>query len=155
MSRLRIRRTVIATVVAASLAAGLSGCFFNPFDPAGSVEDAVEGAVEGATGGDLDVNLGELPEGFPSEVPLIDGKIVVAAGTGGDEGWFVTIETDSTDPVADATAALDAAGFTEQADLQGVEVEAVAVRTNGTYDVFVVGDQDGTVTYTVTQTAAG
>lgn len=150
MSSSRIRRSVAVAAVAIGLGVGLSGCFFNPFNPQGSVEDAVEGAVEGATGGDVSLG-GELPEGFPTEVPLIEGEIVFGAGTGGEEGWFVTIESDSTDPVADAAAALEAAGFTEQAGLEGVE--AVAVRTNGTYDVFVVGDEDGTVSYTVTPSA--
>ncbi|UOE45631.1 hypothetical protein [Agromyces larvae] len=150
MSIARIHRAFAATAVAAVLAVGLTGCV-NPFERMmqQGVEDAVEGAVEGATGGD--VALGELPEGFPeSEIPLIDGEIVFAAGapSEGEEGWLVTIKSTAADPLAEAIAELEAAGFTADPNLDGVDLQGMALRTNGTWTVWVGGDTDG-VAYTV------
>ncbi|WP_394552572.1 hypothetical protein ACDF64_17240 [Agromyces sp. MMS24-JH15] len=140
------RTGLAAALLAASVVIGLSGCF-NPVDAVQQgVEDAVEGAVEGATGGDVQIG-GDLPEGFPTEVPLVDGEIVAAAGTG--DGWVVTIRTDAADPVGDAVAALEAAGYVEDPEMAAIQVEGAALRSNGTWNVLVAGDTGG-VAYTVT-----
>ncbi|QEO15542.1 hypothetical protein FLP10_14695 [Agromyces intestinalis] len=153
MSTVRIHRALAAAGVSTVIAIGLTGCF-NPFERMvqQGVEDAVEGAVEGATGGD--VSIGELPSGFPeSEIPLIEGEVVFAAGAPNQEGegWLITIKSPAADPVADAVAKLEAAGFTTDPNLEGVDLQGMAIRTNGTWTVWVGGDTDG-VAYTVART---
>lgn len=52
-----------------------------------------------------------LPSSFPkSDVPVVDGKILVAQGDA-DTGWSVTVIPTSKTGFADAKAALEKAGF--------------------------------------------
>ena len=78
------------------------------------VQDAVNGAVQGATDGDVSLG-GALPDGWPAEIPVIDGEIKFGAGntTNGDQGWVVTIASGAADPLADAKQTLVDAGFEE------------------------------------------
>ncbi|WP_157008571.1 hypothetical protein [Agromyces laixinhei] len=138
------RRLGAAALIAALAVTGLSACFPNPAD---LVEQGVEDAVEGATGGDVSLG-GELPDGFPDSVALVDGDITFAAGAGGSEGWIVMIASTAADPVADAAAKLEAAGFTEDTTLSGEGASAV-VYSNGEYFVLVAGEGEA-VSYTVT-----
>lgn len=139
------RRAGSAAVIAVLAATMLSGCFPNPGD---LVNQGVEDAIEGATGGDVSLN-GELPADFPEAVALIDGDISFAAGAGASEGWVVMVTSSAADPVADAAAKLEAAGFTEDTTLSGDTASAV-VYSNGEYIVLLAGDGD-VVSYTVTQ----
>ncbi|ANJ26562.1 hypothetical protein ATC03_07355 [Agromyces aureus] len=145
-------RTALA-VAAAGLAAGLlTGCV-NPVE--GLVKNGVEGAIEDATGGDVSLG-GELPEGFPAEIPVVEGQITVGIGTGESNSWVVVVKSTEADPAAAASAALEGAGFTvdtsmtqEQRDaLTGGQLDA-NVYSNGTYLVLLT-TQDDTVSYTVT-----
>ena len=137
------RRMGIAAVIAVLTATMLSGCFPNPGD---LVNQGVEDAIEEATGGDVSLG-GELPADFPDSVVLIDGDISFAGGAGGD-GWIVMISSSAADPVADAAAKLEAAGFTQDTTLNGDTASAV-VYSNGEYLVLIAGDGD-VVSYTVT-----
>ena len=139
------RRAGAAAMLAAMTALLLSGCFPNPGD---LVNKGVEDAIEDATGGDVSLG-GELPADFPESVALIDGDIAFAAGAGGSEGWIVMIQSSAADPVADAAAKLEAAGFTEDTTLSGDNASAV-VYSNGEYIVLLAGDGEA-VSYTVTQ----
>ncbi|MCM3656167.1 hypothetical protein M3147_02765 [Agromyces mediolanus] len=139
----RLRLGVLAAT-AVFAATALTGCFANPVEDL--VNQGIEGAVEEATGGDVSLG-GELPADFPDDVPLVDGEIVFAAGTAG-EGWLVTMTSSSADPVADAVAALEAAGFAPDTTLSGADAGA-AVYANATYLVLVAGDGEN-VAYTVT-----
>ncbi|HEY9324180.1 MAG TPA: hypothetical protein VIP50_04550 [Agromyces sp.] len=137
------RRMGIAAVIAVLTATMLSGCFPNPGD---LVNQGVEDAIEEATGGDVSLG-GELPADFPESVVLIDGDISFAGGAGGD-GWLVMISSSAADPVADAAAKLEAAGFTQDTTLNGDTASAV-VYSNDEYLVLIAGDGD-VVSYTVT-----
>lgn len=137
------RRMGIAGVIAVLTATMLSGCFPNPGD---LVNQGVEDAIEEATGGDVSLG-GELPADFPESVVLIDGDISFAGGAGGD-GWLVMISSSAADPVADAAAKLEAAGFTQDTTLNGDTASAV-VYSNDEYLVLIAGDGD-VVSYTVT-----
>ncbi len=137
------RRMGIAAVIAVLTATMLSGCFPNPGD---LVNRGVEDAIEEATGGDVSLG-GELPADFPESVVLIDGDISFAGGAGGD-GWLVMISSSAADPVADAAAKLEAAGFTQDTTLNGDTASAV-VYSNDEYLVLIAGDGD-VVSYTVT-----
>jgi hypothetical protein len=135
--------------VAAS-AALLAGCAPGPLQDV--VGQRAEEAIEGATGGDVNLD-GGLPAGFPEEIPLIEGEISFSAGTGGTEGWVVSIEpaTSGGDPVAEARAALESAGFVPEQAFEGVDLGA-QVFSNGTHLVLLSGDA-AAVMYTVTPVA--
>jgi hypothetical protein len=144
-----IHRLVAAVAAVAASAALLAGCTPGPIQDL--VGQQAEQAIEGATGGDVSLG-GELPSNFPSEVPLIEGDVSFSAGTGGTEGWMVTISPASGgDPVADARAGLEAGGFVPEQAFEGVDVGA-QVFSNGTYLVLLAGDANGVV-YTVTPVA--
>lgn len=143
MSSLTIRsRAAIAVAIAGVAAALLTGC-----NPTEVLQQGVEDAVEGATGGD--VSLGELPDDFPESVPVIDGDVAVGAGGNSDApGWTVVITSTAADPMADAKAALEAAGFTDDEAITS-DGGGAAVYSNGEYSVLLVG-QGKSVSYTVT-----
>jgi hypothetical protein len=111
--------------------------------------------VQGATGGDVSLG-GKLPKDWPSEVPVIDGKILFGAGGSSDreKGWVVTIKSEAADPLADARKQLEDAGFVVDTDAaaSGGEIGVVAVK-NDNYGVLVAGSADG-VLYTVTPVSA-
>jgi len=138
-------RAAMAVVIAGLTASLLTGCFGNPVEDL--VNQGVEDAVEGATGGEVSLD-GELPADFPESVKLVEGDISFAGGTGTGEGWLVMVTSEAADPVADARAALEWAGFAEDTTVSGGGVGAV-VYSNDEYLVLVAGDGK-TVSYTVT-----
>lgn len=143
-----LTRASIAVAIAGVTATLLTGCLGNPVEEL--VQRGVEGAVEEATGGDVSLG-GELPAGFPTSVPLVDGDISLAAGAGGTEGWVVVITSSAAEPVADAAAALEAAGFAVDTSVAGAGMGAT-VYSNAEYIVLVAGEGT-TVSYTVTPKA--
>ena len=90
-----------------------------------------------------------LPNAEGRPIPLIEGDIGVGAGgsAGGDQGWVVTVTSSAADPMADAAAALEGAGFTEDAAMSGNSVDARTF-SDAEYDVVIAAVGD-TVTYTV------
>jgi len=136
----------MALALAALLAVGpaLAGC------SDAQVQDAVNGAVQGATDGDVSLG-GALPDGWPEEIPVIDGEIKFGAGntTNGDQGWVVTIASSASDPLADAKQMLVDAGFeadtSTSANVGDVGVESLK---NASFRVTLAGTPDG-VLYTV------
>ncbi|AMB59010.1 hypothetical protein AWU67_09235 [Microterricola viridarii] len=119
-----------------------------------AVGGAVSGAVKDASGGA--VSVGAMPEGWPSEVPVIEGDIVGGGkNPDGTAGWVVVIKSSAADPVADATAQLEAAGFAapegftpeKLPEVDGV-TGASYFAQNANYVVMVVGSEQG-VLYTV------
>lgn len=137
----RIGLALVAALAAGPLLAGCSG---------GQVQDAVNGAVQGATDGDVSLG-GALPDGWPTEIPVIEGELKFGAGntTDGDQGWVVTVASDATDPLADATQMLIDAGFEreESASINVGDLGLVAL-TSATFQVTLTGTPDG-VLYTV------
>ncbi|GAA1948460.1 hypothetical protein GCM10009717_13500 [Agromyces allii] len=151
MPRTAVRAAL--AVAAAGLAAGLlTGCV-NPVEDL--VQNGVEDAIEGATGGDVSLG-GELPEGFPAEIPVVEGQITVGIGTGDANGWVVVVDSTAADPAAAAASALEEAGFAEDTSMTQEQRDALTggqldanVYSNGTYLVLLTV-QDSTVSYTVT-----
>jgi hypothetical protein len=130
----------------AVLAAGpaLAGC------SDAQVQGAVNGAVQGATDGDVSLG-GALPDGWPAEIPVIDGEIKFGAGntTNGDQGWVVTVASSAADPLADAKQKLVDAGFEpDTGNSANVGDVGVAALKSATYTVTIAGTPDG-VLYTV------
>lgn len=98
MGRMNARaRAVAAVVVVGAAAFSLTGCFANPLD--GAMEkiadegssNAVEGLVEKATGGDVDVELGSIPEDFPDSVPLVTTDVVHSVSIDNEDGRGIAL----------------------------------------------------------------
>jgi hypothetical protein len=137
-------RMGLALVALLAVVPALAGC------TDAEVQDAVNGAVQGATDGDVSLG-GSLPDGWPAEIPVIDGEISFGAGniTNGDQGWVVTVASSAADPLADAEQMLVDAGFAPDTSTSAnVGDVGVVSLTNATYLVTVVGTPDG-VFYTV------
>ncbi len=120
-----LRAGAAAAILAAAVA--LTGC---------GAESSAERAVEKATGADVDIDKdgeevtvttedGEfstsasLPEGFPTDIPIIDGVVQqgVRSDQDGQQGYLVSVRSD-----ADAKTAGDAV----RADLLGAGFEKAA-----------------------------
>ncbi|TFC03477.1 hypothetical protein E3O42_06350 [Cryobacterium adonitolivorans] len=137
-------RMGLALVALLALAPALAGC------SDAQVQDAVNGAVQGATDGDVSLG-GALPDGWPAEIPVIDGEIKFGAGntTNGDQGWVVTVASGTADPLADAEQKLVDAGFEPDTNTSAnVGDVGVVALTNATYIVTIAGTSEG-VLYTV------
>ena len=136
---MRTRSTLfIPAVIAAALTiTSLAGCSSTGTD-GGSTSTATASASPTAA-------AEKLPADFPkSDVPLVDGIVLVARGDKND-GWSVTVQPKSKTGFADAGAALQKAGFTQQPGA----TDTKAVYTNGTYTV-AISTPGASVTYAVT-----
>lgn len=120
-TRTTMRASMAGSMVALA-AITLTGCGADPVEDAvqGAAENAVEKAVEnGATdgsGGDVDLDIGDdvaVPDSFPSELPLPDGKLLSAVTI--DEGTQLNYEIDDPAVAEDLAAQLASnAEFEEQ-----------------------------------------
>lgn len=97
------------------------------------------------------VTEGALPADFPSDIPVIDGPVLVAVDLG--TGWALWIGAD--DPATAferATAALEAAGFTQVAKLVS-DASSIASYSSESYQVQLMAGDDPThgsaVSYTI------
>ena len=139
--RLRMGLAVLAVL---AIGPALAGCSDE------AVQGAVNGAVQGATDGDVSLG-GTLPDGWPTEIPVIDGEIKFGAGntTNGDQGWVVTVASAAADPLADAEQKLVDAEFEpDTGNSANVGDVGVAALKSATYTVTIAGTPDG-VLYTV------
>jgi len=102
------KHTLTSTVAVAGavvLAMSLTGCS-NPLDNAIEkatdkvAEQGAEKLVEGMTGGGLDVEFESLPDGFPSDVPLISTDIVTGLKVKGDDGVIYSVTVSDARDVA-------------------------------------------------------
>ena len=103
---------------------------------------SIEQIVEQATGGEVNVSIGNLPDGWPQEVPVIEGEII-GGGTieaeDGTPGWNATITVDDDSAYDEIATQLEDAGF-EKADageLDGGENLTSGAFTNANYGVLV------------------
>ena len=124
------RRTALALAAAILIAPALTGC-----------TGMLEGIIEQATDGQVNVSIGSLPDGWPAEIPVIDGDIIgggAAPDDSGNTGWNVTI-TAKEDSFATIQSQLEGAGFTrvETPDVDGTDALASGMFSNGTYGVLV------------------
>lgn len=130
------KKLFIPAVITAALTIGsLAGC------------SATSGSSSSpsATGSSDSAPSASLPASFPkSDVPLIDGTMLVARGDK-ENGWSVTVQPDNKTGFADAKAKLEKAGY----KLGAGATDTKAVYTNEKYTV-AVGTPGISVTYTVT-----
>lgn len=112
--------TRISAAVAALALPGvllLGGCSMIPdigipgVDPEQTIEDILDGVVPDGVA----LETGELPASFPSEVPLVDGEVLVAFAVPGDAGesYQVTIRVPDQASADQAGPLLEGAGFTK------------------------------------------
>lgn len=175
-----LRRPVVALSVLALALTGCGGVSEN------IAERALEEAAEAGGEGDVDVDIdldgedgggisidsedgtasvdiggGELPDDWPSDVPVIDGEIITAASseTGSESFWSATIQTSTSVSAAAEQIESDLrdAGFTigTEAQTSGGETGETALvsgeRESMGVAVYVIGvDGDTTAQYTVT-----
>lgn len=138
---MQTRKTLFipAVLTAALTLTALAGCSSSG-NGGGSTESATATASASQT-----LSSEKLPSDFPkSDVPLVDGIVVVARGDKND-GWSVTVQPKSKTGFADAGAALEKAGFTKQPGA----TENKAVYSNDKYTV-AIGTPGSAVTYVVT-----
>jgi hypothetical protein len=136
--RLRVVRT--GAIVTGALALGALGC-----DGGGGGSEAPEVA------GDVDVEQGGLPEGFPSgDVPLPDAEISTGAavGTGAERNWTIVYPVDDVASRAERyRARLERAGFTVDEsfsthDASGALASFTAANADYLVTVFAGGIRD-------------
>lgn len=90
-----IAQRLAGGALAVVIAAALTGCFANPLDAIvenateETAKRAAEDVIEQATGGETDVRFGDLPEDFPSEVPLVSENVLQSVTVA--EGMLVTV----------------------------------------------------------------
>lgn len=147
MTTLRRRSAALAIAGVLVFAPLLSGCA------------ALEGIIEQATGGEVNVAIGHLPDGWPSEVPVIDGEILGGGVAEGDDGkpiWNTTIKVESEAAFTDIQTQLEGAGFehVDAGELDGGDTITSGVFKSDSYGVIVaVSGTDGNfvANYTVAE----
>jgi len=147
MSRTRPLTAAIALATALVLAPALTGC------------GALEGLIEQATGGEVNVSIGSLPDGWPAEVPVVDGEIIgggTANSDDGTPGWNVTIKVDDESAFEGIATQLGDAGFekVDAGELDGGENLTSGMFKNDTYGVIVAvtgADGNFVANYTVVE----
>ncbi|GAA1448345.1 hypothetical protein [Leifsonia poae] len=128
------KKLFVPAVIAAALTIGsLAGC------SSGSGSDTSSPSASESASSQ------SLPSSFPkSDVPIIDGTILVARGDK-DNGWSVTVQPTTKTGFADAKAALEKAGY----KASGTATDTKALYVNDKYTV-AVGTPGVSVTYLVT-----
>lgn len=134
----------IAVVIALGLSPALSGCSSNP----------IENLVEQATGGKVELGGKEIPEGFPSEIPLVEGEMQfgIAAGEGESRGYNITILAGAESPLKAIESDFADAGFEIQLQGSGSDGAGTVVFTGDAWigAVIVANTDEGyTANYTV------
>ena len=119
--------------------------------------DTINGSIENSNGAEVDIGGTDLPDDFPSAVPLIDGEILRASAIGGNDGkvWNESVRADDASVIDEIEAGLEDAGFDVQAQVAG-DTAGTLVADDSDYSVIVavVEDDDGVVAnYTVTTKA--
>lgn len=145
-----------------------------------AVEKGVEKGIESATGTEIDIDEdggtisissedgeatfgggAELPDGFPDEIPLIDGEIAggMRISEGDTDGFVATVNAQGSigDVYNQVTDRLEGAGFTEQASADMGGMRNVTYEPEGVIaalGVNFIEDADAgvvTVSYTVSR----
>lgn len=117
-SVMRTSTRKITTITASlALAVGatfsLSGCFGNPLE--NLAQGGANEIIKNATGADIDLGGTSIPQDFPPQIPVIDGKIETAGSitVEGDKIWTIRIKTDDPQAFKKVQAELLANGFEE------------------------------------------
>lgn len=144
------RTTIAGIAIAAALVMTplLSGC------------GGIQGIIEQASGGAIQPSVGELPNEWPAEVPVVEGEIIGGNKATDPENADSTLWTaiigrndDVESTKAEVSSSLTGAGF-EAVATEGAPVDALPFQ-NANYIVLVfvaTGENDTvTATYNVTE----
>ena len=149
------RARIAIPLLALALLAGpvLTGC-----SPQSLTEGIAEG-VAGENGQKIDLNTdGGLPDGFPENIPVIDGEVIsgVSVGDGETQTWTVQIAiSDAEAAYNEVASGLEKAGFTS--DFTGMtDGQGYGTFDDGVHSVVISTGDNGTdvmaATYIVSQT---
>jgi hypothetical protein len=150
--RITTARTLAPVALAAVLTFTLTGCFSNPLE--GLLEGGIENIIEDQTGVDIDVdgsgNGASLPDSWPSDVPVPDGKIVSSMAIDGTFSASIQVSDD-----AAAQAGLDAlldAGFESESEMDMGELKIFGLfdATTGISYSWITDEEAGEVFVTMT-----
>lgn len=144
------RHSTALAAIALGASLTLTGCFGNPLE--GIVNQGIQEATGGILGGS---SSGELPKGFPSEVPIIPGEIQGGFGLNveGANAWTVVVKvtTGSVEEAAEHIAEQMAAAGFETPDMDGTFAgQSVRTYSKAPFGalVTVMGDDSGEITAT-------
>lgn len=88
---------VSAVTLAVFVSVALTGCFSNPLEDLerkvseAAGEQGVEKLVEEMTGGGVEISFGEIPDGFPEEVPLISTNVVQSSTVESEDTTMMSV----------------------------------------------------------------
>lgn len=149
----RITGGALAVVIAAML----TGCFANPLDAIvenvteETAQNTAEEIIEGVTGGETDVNFGELPDDFPTEVPLVSQNVLQSVVVA--EGMMVIVSDSRSMKELAAQVKGDFAGWEQIAWSDMGEMVSAMYKKDDSLSVGVgiIGDDDegNRVSYTI------
>ncbi|QYH36779.1 hypothetical protein [Salinibacterium sp. M195] len=141
------RRVNVAIAILLTIggAVSLSACSVNP----------LEAIVEKASGGAIDVGGKSIPDGFPSEVPVIAGDVIfgISVADGENRSFNVTIAAGAESPLDFIETQFTDAGYESQAQASGSEGAGTVIFSNDLWNAVVVvaqSDDGYTANYTVT-----
>ena len=132
---------VLPTVLALGLVLG--GCSM--------IEGQVEGVIEEATGSEVELPGTELPEGFPTEVPLIEGEVAFGVAVG--NGYNVSVRVDGPEAIDEISDQLEGAGYTAQVGGTAGDGSTQAFSSDA-FTVIVVLTKEGDTGYLANYTVA-
>jgi len=153
----RALKSATSIVIAAGLTVSLSGCFGNPLENLANdlVEDGVENVIEGSTGVDVDVDGDgtgvSLPDSWPAEIPVPDGKILLSLAVGGS--FNVTVDVGSPDAAEAGYQQFIAEGYEVFSEISLGEGSYAYGLQNDDWSVQYGWAEDGSDATTVTITA--
>ncbi|MDX2375904.1 hypothetical protein M4I32_03715 [Microbacterium sp. LRZ72] len=112
-----------ATTVTLAAAFSLAACVGSPTEdaadqpPEGASAEMAEEAIEDATGGEADVEFGEVPEGFPDDVPLVSENVIQSVTIDDERGSGTSLTISDPRPPAEVAEAVreDFSGWEETA----------------------------------------
>jgi len=145
-------RIAAPVLIALALLAGptLAGCSF--------IQNPVENVIEGVTGGEVDLPSTELPDDFPSDVPLYDGEIAntMALGDADAKVYTVSIRVPGTETIDEIISEFEAEGYKSTVSSNSAEGATAAFESDAWSVVVVIvaeGDTGWIAQYAVSATA--
>jgi len=163
-----MKQSNIILIVVIVVVLGIAGLWFGGVFQREAAEEAAENAIEAATNGSANVELdtdgsmifetdeatmeinsggAELPDGFPTDVYVVDGTIQAAASTA-EDAYTLTIQTDKAvaDVKAEYQEQLAAEGWAQtlSIDLEGGS-SLSAEKDNRTLTVSISHPEDMTI----------
>lgn len=140
----------LALVAGATLS--LSGCFGNPLE--NLAQGGANEVIKNATGQDVKIGGQSLPGDFPSQIPIVEGEILLgtAVNSDDDRGWMLSIKANDPSAFKKLQSQLVDAGFEESILTEGSN--PMAVYQGHGYNVIIstdLSDDDNLVGYIVSK----